>query len=52
MNRDIKFQIIDWYSDNYDKRESFSTDNNYSSEEDSYESSDYDSEEEQPKKVL
>ena len=23
MNRDIKFQIIDWYSDNYDKRESF-----------------------------
>ena len=28
----ISFQIIDWFTDNYDKRESFSSDSKYSSE--------------------
>ena len=39
----ISFQIIDWFTDNYDKRESFSSDSKYSSESDEDYSDDYDS---------
>ena len=42
-NDGITFQIIDWHTDNYDKRESFSSESKYSSESEDDLSDEYDS---------